>query len=114
MANAGRGTGRAAESLEEGRTIWQSNQAYVQITPLIPSEAKYKSCPIRVSTSCPAGWCSTVSEVFVRDAKKPMARNVSKALLYIYADLDADGTAERYPLFDDALEGYYWDYDNTV
>jgi len=58
-------------------------------------------------------WCSTVSEVFVREAKKPVARNVSRALLYIYADLDEDGTDERYPLFDDALEGYYWSYDNN-
>jgi len=37
---------------------------------------------------------------------------VSKYLLYIYADLDDDGTLERVSLFDDALEGYFWDYDN--
>jgi hypothetical protein len=36
--------------------------------------------------------------------------NVSKDLLYIYADL-GDGI-QRYPLFDDALQDYFWNYDN--
>ncbi len=39
--------------------------------------------------------------------------NVSKELLYIYADIDADGTMERVSLFDEALQGYFWDYDNN-
>jgi hypothetical protein len=38
--------------------------------------------------------------------------NVSKDLLYIFADLDGDGTVERYPLFDSRLQGYFWDYNN--
>jgi hypothetical protein len=33
-------------------------------------------------------------------------------LLYVYADLDGDGTFERYPLFDEELQGYFWDYEN--
>jgi hypothetical protein len=45
--------------------------------------------------------------------QKPRFENVSKELLYIYADLDGDGSYERYPLFDDALEGYFWSYDNN-
>ena len=36
---------------------------------------------------------------------------MSRELLYIYADLDGDGSVERYPIFDDALEDYFWDYD---
>ncbi len=39
--------------------------------------------------------------------------NVSKELLYIYYDLDGDGTAERYNLFNDALQDYFWSYDNN-
>jgi hypothetical protein len=40
--------------------------------------------------------------------------DVSKYLLYIYADLvDADGVPERYPLFDQRLEGYFWSYENN-
>ena len=39
--------------------------------------------------------------------------NVSKYLLYIYADLDGDTVLERYPLFDDALREYFWDYNNN-
>ena len=37
--------------------------------------------------------------------------NVSKELLYVYANL-GDGM-KRYPLFDDALQDYFWDYDNN-
>jgi hypothetical protein len=33
--------------------------------------------------------------------------------LFIEADLDGDGNLEKYPLFDEALEGYFWDYDNN-
>lgn len=33
--------------------------------------------------------------------------------LNIYADLDGDGTAERYPLFDEALQDCFWSYDNN-
>jgi hypothetical protein len=56
-------------------------------------------------------YCST-GEVFVRYAKKPMTKNVTRELLYIYADIDGGGV-KRYPLFDEALEDYYWSYDNN-
>ena len=56
--------------------------------------------------------CSSGSLVSVRDKGSKFA-NVSKDLLYIYADLDGDGTDERYPLFADELEDYYWNYDNN-
>jgi hypothetical protein len=56
--------------------------------------------------------CST--EVVKLDASvRPQKfTNVSKELLTICADLDGDGDYARYYLFDDALEGYFWDYDN--
>lgn len=38
--------------------------------------------------------------------------NVTKYLLYIYVDLDGDGKAERYNLFNDALQDYFWQYNN--
>lgn len=57
--------------------------------------------------------CSTENSVFVREKGGSKFVNVSKSLLYIYADLDEDGNVERYPLFDDALEGYFWNYDNN-
>lgn len=42
-------------------------------------------------------------------------KDVSRYLLYIYADLvdDGYGVPERYPLFDDRLEEYFWSYDNN-
>ena len=58
---------------------------------------------------------STVCSVIyleVERTKNSRFENVSKYLLYIYYDLDDDGKLERYPLFDPALQGYFWDYDN--
>jgi hypothetical protein len=56
---------------------------------------------------------SLESVVSVRDKGKSSFSDVSRELLYIFADLDEDGIAERYPLFDDRLEGYLWEYDNN-
>jgi hypothetical protein len=43
---------------------------------------------------------------------KQVFDNVTKYLLYMYADLNGDGVAERYNLFNDALQDYFWQYDN--
>lgn len=51
-----------------------------------------------------------------RNNGKPIFQNVSKELLYIWeVDLYGDGSVilKRVPLFDDSLEGYFWDYDNN-
>lgn len=53
-------------------------------------------------------WCSDKSMILIREKGKSSFTNVSKELLYIFADLDDDGRSERYPLFSDALEGYFW------
>lgn len=58
-------------------------------------------------------WCSTEAMVQVRESGKSSFSNVSKQLLYIYVDLDADGQLERYPIFDEALQDYFWNYDNN-
>jgi len=56
--------------------------------------------------------CSTKQMILVRDKGKQSFCNVSAELLYVYADLDGDGYEERYPLFDDSLQNYFWQYDN--
>jgi hypothetical protein len=56
---------------------------------------------------------SMETTVFVRSTGKSSFSDISKYLLYVYADLDGDGTAERYPLFDEALQDYFWEYDNN-
>jgi hypothetical protein len=56
--------------------------------------------------------CSVITLVLERDAGRSRFDNVSKYLLYIYADLDGDGDLERLALFDDRLENYLWYYDN--
>lgn len=60
-----------------------------------------------------AVYYSVESAVFSRSAGRSKFTNVSSALLYVYADLDGDGVVERYPLFDDRLQDYFWEYDNT-
>lgn len=58
-------------------------------------------------------YCSVESVVSVRTGGKSRFTNVSRSLLYVYADLDGDGQAERYNLFSDAMRDYYWNYDNA-
>jgi hypothetical protein len=58
-------------------------------------------------------YCSTYSMVQMRSTGKSSFTNVSKDLLYVYADLNLDGVLERVPLFDSRLQDYYWQYDNN-
>jgi hypothetical protein len=58
-------------------------------------------------------YCSTFSVIFRRQKGKSTFTNISKELLYVYADIDGDGNTERVPLFDDELEGYFWQNDNN-
>lgn len=57
--------------------------------------------------------CSLIQLELVRDKGRSRFENVSKYLLYIYADVTGDGVLERVPLFDEGLRGYFWDYENT-
>jgi len=59
-------------------------------------------------------YCNTSGMVLVRDSKggKSSFTNVSRELLYVYADFDGDGVVERVPLFGDNTYQYYWNYDN--
>ncbi len=58
-------------------------------------------------------WCSVYSMIQTRTRGRTTFTDVSKQLLYIYADVDGDGTIERYNLFSDSLKDYYWNYDNS-
>lgn len=57
--------------------------------------------------------CSVGSLTVTRSKGKTTFTNVSKELLYIYTDLDGDGLAEHYNLFNDKLQDYFWQYDNS-
>lgn len=57
--------------------------------------------------------CSTESVVRVRSSGRSTFRDVSSELLSITADIDGDGVVETVGLFDEELEGYFWDYDNN-
>ena len=58
-------------------------------------------------------FCSIYSTVLVRNKGRSTFENVSRELLYVFVDLDDDGTVERIPLFDDRLQDYFWQYDNN-
>jgi hypothetical protein len=58
-------------------------------------------------------FCSNESLVLVRDKGKSSFTDVSRDLLYIFADLDGDGVVERIPLFDSRLTDFFWQYDNN-
>ena len=57
--------------------------------------------------------CSNESTVLVRNGGRSKFENVSRDLLFVFADIDGDGVVDRVPLFDDSLEGFLWDVDNT-
>jgi hypothetical protein len=52
--------------------------------------------------------CSGISLTLERKRGQSLFENVSKWLLYIYADTNGDSVVERVPLFDDKLQGYFW------
>ena len=59
--------------------------------------------------------CSVTTLMLERSKGKSSFENVSKELLFLWdVDLDGDGVVDvsRIGLFDDRLEGYFWDYDN--
>ncbi|MDP3837095.1 MAG: hypothetical protein Q8Q67_03260 [bacterium] len=57
--------------------------------------------------------CSAETITLSRQAGKSKFIDVSKQLLYVHVDLNNDGTVERYPLFSDVLQDYFWNYDNN-
>jgi hypothetical protein len=60
-----------------------------------------------------ATWCSTESAVAWRDSGKPHWDNVTKELLTICVNNDADPACDlRVFLFDDLGDLYWWNYDN--
>jgi hypothetical protein len=58
-------------------------------------------------------FCSVFTLVSVRSTGKSTFTNVSKELLFLFADVDGDGVVERHALFDDTLENFFWQYDNN-
>jgi hypothetical protein len=57
--------------------------------------------------------CSVIYLELTRSRGKSTFDNVTKYLLYIYADVDDDGDLDRVSLFDNELEDYFWQYDNN-
>ena len=58
-------------------------------------------------------WCSTQQLISIRNTGKSTFMDVSKYLLYMYVDLDGNGAPERYNIFSDVLQDYFWNYDNS-
>jgi hypothetical protein len=58
-------------------------------------------------------FCSVFASVQTRTKGKQTFTNVSRELLFVFADVGGDGTLERFGLFDDRLENFFWQYDNN-
>lgn len=71
------------------------------------------AAPCATDPSTGETYCSLNATVQFRGKGKSSFTNVSRDLLYIYADVENTGTLQRVPLFDPRLEGYYWQYDNN-
>lgn len=56
--------------------------------------------------------CSEITLTLDSTTRPSKFENVSKYLLYVYADVDGDGILERVALFGDSLQDFYWNYDN--
>lgn len=57
-------------------------------------------------------WMSVCTLELERTKGPAKFMNVSKELLYVYVDMDGDGFAEHYNLFNDVMESVFWEYDN--
>src|SRR5262245_59174146 len=55
--------------------------------------------------------CSVITLELKRDKGKSQFDNVSKYLLYVYANID--GSIVRVPLFDKRFQDFLWNYTNT-
>jgi hypothetical protein len=73
-------------------------------------QARVTTCATDVATGELV--CSNDALLAVRTKGKQSFTDVSKQLLFITADIDGDGVVETVPLFDDALQGFFWDFDN--
>lgn len=58
-------------------------------------------------------YCSAYQMVLTRHKGKSTFENVTQQLLYVYVDYDNDGDLDRFPLFSDPLDDYFWEYDNN-
>lgn len=58
-------------------------------------------------------FCSAETISMTRIIGKSNFENVSKELLYIYADINGDGVIDRVPLFSSALQDYFWSVDSS-
>lgn len=56
--------------------------------------------------------CSMTVLTLTRSKGPSKFANVTKELLYIYADINGDGVQEQVHLFSDQLQDYLWTYDN--
>jgi hypothetical protein len=57
--------------------------------------------------------CSIISLTLNAESRPAKFTNVSKYLLYIYADVDGDTDVDRVPLFGTDLQDFFWNWDNN-
>lgn len=111
-----------ADCLDDGRAAFQlpdpdpendGTSAYsVYVRPLAKPGGWGKFTTCLVDTDG-VTWCSTESVVTMRGKGKSSFTDVSRQLLTVCYDADADGDLDREQVFDDANKDYFWSYDNV-
>jgi hypothetical protein len=112
-ANATDGTGAFAlpnpDPDNTGTTVYS---VYVRALGTPGGHATNGACG--VDPAVPADTiCSVEILTLTRSKGQSKFENVTRQLLYVFADVNGDGVIDRVPLFDDRLIGYFWEYDNA-
>jgi hypothetical protein len=112
-ANATDGQGAfALPNPDPGNTGTTVYSVYVRALGTPGGHATNTTCGVDTNVSPPDTICSVIQVVLDRKAGQSQFKNVSKCMLYVYADVNGDGILDRVPLFDSTLQSYFWDYDN--
>ncbi len=108
----GNGTdGEAAFSLPNPDPTNSGTTAYSVYARLVGKPGSGVNMSTCAVDSTGATYCSQDTLSMSRIAGSSKFLNVSQQLLYIYADINADGIIDRVPLFDSRLSDYFWDVD---
>jgi len=95
----------------DGTTVYQ---VWARALGKPGGQAAVVTCAYDDSSGTEVLVCDAPGEVTLTSTKgKRTWDNVTRELLYLEYDIDGDGRKELIPLFDDALYGYFWEYDNN-
>lgn len=105
--------GSASFSLPNPDPTNSGNTVYSVFARLVGKPGSTLDMKTCASDSAGSIYCSEDYLSMSRIAGTSKFMNVSSKLLYIYADIDGDGSINRVPLFSSLLQDYFWQVDTT-